>query len=206
MDLDSSTNQSKKRSLDEDSHDEVDNKGIKIELLPLNPMIFNPVFPHIVQKIFDQLDRGSLRSCREVSRSWLESVDNQNLLWKEIVKDEGCDKVFQFACKNGHIKMLEMLFQKPTRSNIDYNAKGPRGWTAFHFCCLNGHLKIVEMIIRRSQELNIELNAKDDIGWTAFHFACQYGHLKIVEMIITKSQEFNIDLNAKDDRASVWSN
>ena len=69
MEFDYSTNQSKKRSLDEDCHDGVDNEGIKIEALPLNPTAFNPAFPHIVEKIFDRFDRGSLRSCREVSKS-----------------------------------------------------------------------------------------------------------------------------------------
>ena len=86
MELDSSTRQNnKKRSLDNDSSDEVVNKDMKIEVIPLNPVVFYPAFPHIAEKIFDQLDKESLRSCREVSKSWLDSIDNRNLLWNEII-------------------------------------------------------------------------------------------------------------------------
>ena len=42
--------------------DAVGNKKIKIEVPSLNPMVFYPGFPHIAEKIFDQLDKGSLRS------------------------------------------------------------------------------------------------------------------------------------------------
>ena len=65
-----STRQTMKRTLN-DSSDVDGNKKIKIEVPSLNPMVFYPEFPHIAEKIFDQLDKGSLRSCREVSKSLL---------------------------------------------------------------------------------------------------------------------------------------
>jgi len=192
MALDSSTTQNKERSLGDNTFDEVNNKDIKIEVLPLNPMVFYPAFPHIVERILDQFDKGSLRSCRQVSKSSMDSIDNRNLLWNEIVKDEGDDEVFQYACENGHTKMLEMIFQKPTAFNIDYNAKDFFGSTAFHLACENGHLKIAEMLIKKSTEINIMLNRKTPGGWTAFHSACNNGHLKIAEMLIHRSTELNI--------------
>ena len=65
-----STRQTMKRTSN-DASDVDGNKNIKIEVPPLNPMVFYPGFPHIAEKIFDQLDKGSLRSCREVSKSLL---------------------------------------------------------------------------------------------------------------------------------------
>ena len=65
-----STRQTMKRTLN-DASDVDGNKKIKIKVPPLNPLIFYPGFPHVAEKIFDQLDKGSLRSCREVSKSWL---------------------------------------------------------------------------------------------------------------------------------------
>ena len=70
MDPTFSTRQTMKRTLN-DALDSVGNTKIKIEMPPLNPVVFYPGFPHIAEKIFDQLDKGSLRSCREVSKSWL---------------------------------------------------------------------------------------------------------------------------------------
>ena len=187
-----------KRSLDDDSLCELGNKEMKIETPLLNPMVFYQGFQHIVEKIFDQLDKGSLRSCREVSKLWMDSIDNKNLLWKEIIKDVGGDKAFQFACENGHLKMLELLFQTPSEFNIDYNAQDWWDLTAFHKACRNGYTKIAKMLIHKSAEFDIDMNIVDDCLRSAFHQACQNGHLKIVEMLVQKSSEFDIELNLID--------
>ena len=70
MAFESSTTKSKNISQDDNSLYEVGNEEIENNVPLLNPMVFYPAFPHIVERIFDQLDRGSLGSCREVSKSW----------------------------------------------------------------------------------------------------------------------------------------
>ena len=194
MGQNSLTKQDRKRSVDNSSAGG-GKKRVKIEIQPLNPMVFYPGFPHIAEKIFDQLDRGCLRNCREVSKSWLESIDNRNLLWNEIVKDEGGNKAFLFACKNGHSKMLEMLFQKFTEFNIDFNAQGKFGRTAFHLVCQKGPSNVAEMFLQKSAELNIKLNEKEFSGKTGFHLACSHGQSNIAEMLIKKSRELKIKLD-----------
>ena len=159
--------------------EEIGNKEIKIEIAPLNPMIFHPTFAHIVEEIFDQFDKENLRSFREVSKLWLDVIDNQNLFWNKTVKHEEGNKAFQFACKNGISKILGMIFQKHTDFKVDYNARDRQGWTGFHCASQKGHSKITEIIIQKSTEFNIELNTKDHQGMNAFHTACQYGHSKI---------------------------
>ena len=42
-------------------------------------------FPHISEKIFQQLDDKSLTNCREVSKSWQEFLDSKNMSWIRIV-------------------------------------------------------------------------------------------------------------------------
>ena len=81
----SSNDENRKRPL-KDYSDEVGNNESKIEVSPLNPIVFYLRFPFSVEKIFEQLNKGSLRSCREVSKSWLDSIDSQNLFWKKNVK------------------------------------------------------------------------------------------------------------------------
>ena len=78
-------------------------KGKKVKLLPLNPMIFYARFPHITEKIFQNLDEDSLKSSRLVSKSWQNCIDNQNILWKKILKDEDAERAFQLACTSGHL-------------------------------------------------------------------------------------------------------
>ena len=53
----------------------------------LNPMVFYARFPHISEKIFEKLNINSLKKCREVSKSWEECIDNENILWKRIVSE-----------------------------------------------------------------------------------------------------------------------
>ena len=48
----------------------------------LNPMVFNARFLHITEKIFKKMDIKTLKNCRQVSKSWQEFIDNQNILWK----------------------------------------------------------------------------------------------------------------------------
>ena len=45
----------------------------------LNQMIFYPGFPHIAEQIFQNMDKDCLKNCRLLSKSWLEYIDDQNL-------------------------------------------------------------------------------------------------------------------------------
>ena len=140
------------------------NKNKKRKVPTLNPTIFFPRFPHIAEQIFACMEDKSLKNSRQVSKSWLNYIDNQNFLWNKIVQKEGGNKAFQKACKNGHSKMVEMLIQKSTKFDIDFNAKDEYGLTAFHYACKEGHSKIAEMLIQKSAEFNIGMNAKDEFG------------------------------------------
>ena len=42
-------------------------------------------FPHIAEKIFEQLDDKSLTNCREVTKPWQKFIDDLNLTWIRIV-------------------------------------------------------------------------------------------------------------------------
>ena len=57
------------------------NKKIKIEMPPLNPMVFYPGFPHIAEEIIDQLDRAiSSNTGKDENQEWqydLNSVLNK---------------------------------------------------------------------------------------------------------------------------------
>ena len=42
-------------------------------------------FPHLPEKIFQKLDIKSLSKCREVSRSWVNIIDERNYSWLRVV-------------------------------------------------------------------------------------------------------------------------
>ena len=94
-----------------------------METSNLNPMVFLPRFSHIVEKIFNLLDIKSVKSFRKVAKPWQEYIDDKNFLWKKIANIIGGNKAFQLACKNGHLKMVNMLMQNLSKFDIELNAK-----------------------------------------------------------------------------------
>ena len=45
-------------------------------------------FPHIGQQILGYLDFNDLKSCREVSKLWYGYLDEERLLWVELLEKE----------------------------------------------------------------------------------------------------------------------
>ena len=43
-------------------------------------------FPYISEQIFDQLDDQNLVKCRRISKSWCNYLDNQKVLYIQIIK------------------------------------------------------------------------------------------------------------------------
>ena len=173
----------------------------------LNPMVFQSRFPHIIENIFVKMDIDNLKKCRQVSKSWKEFIDNMKILW---IGEVGT-KSFLLACKDGHSKLMEILFLNSARFNIDLNSRDWCNRTGFILACINGHSKIAEMLVQKSAEFDIDLNIQ--IGYispidkmslsiisTAFQEACERDHTKIVDILLQNYTEVNIDVNAKDHR------
>ena len=65
-------------------------------MTPLNPMAFYTGFPHIAEQIFVQMNKNDLRNFRKVSKSCQNCIDNKNILWNKIVKDQ--DSIVNRVC------------------------------------------------------------------------------------------------------------
>ena len=69
---------------------------------------------------------------------------------------------FHSACGGGHLKIAEILMQKSAKLNIDLNAKGHIGLTAFQLACIYEReaivgRPIVEMMKKNSESFKIDL-------------------------------------------------
>ena len=67
-------------------------------------MLFYPRYQHITEAILMKLDRNTIKHCREVSKFWLDCIDNQKILWKNEVGSIA----FYLACKEGHSKIAKI--------------------------------------------------------------------------------------------------
>merc|ERR1719483_2061675 len=98
---------------------------------------------------------------------------------------------FHYACRSGHIEIVELLIKNSVELNFNLNAKANNGFTGFHYACFNGHVKMVELLIQNSVEFHINLNAKNENrGLTGY--ALSSGQVK--KLIRDNSAQFNIDL------------
>ena len=79
-----------------------------------------------------------------------------------------------------------MFMQNSNNYNINLNAKGQLGSTAFHDACLLGNKATVEVMINNAQSSTIDLQARDDHGKSGFQIAKDYRMKGIVKVIIKK--------------------
>ena len=136
---------------------------------------FTERFPHIADKVFQQLDDKSLNACRGVSHYWKHFIDRKNLPWhwQRILQIE---KVFQYwkpspltgfhpfrayfhiVTRTGQSAIFEEINEK----DLDKNA------TPIHLDIELEHLKVVNFLIKNSREYNLNLIVKDKDGHKAF--------------------------------------
>ena len=77
-----------------------------ILITPLNLMVFHPRYQHITEAILKKMDRNTIKNCRQVSKFWLDYIDNQKILWKNEVGS----KAFHLACMGGHYKIAKIQY------------------------------------------------------------------------------------------------
>ena len=76
------------------------------------------------------------------------------------------------ACKNGEIKVVQLLLECCNYEESGLNTRDKHGWTpfmyAFLLACLNGHKDIVKILFDHSDSKRIDINAKCKDGLTGF--------------------------------------
>ena len=87
---------------------------------------------------------------------------------------------FQIACLNGHLNIVEFLWN--LNQNIDVHANNEY---AFVWACENGHLNVVEFLWNLNQNIHIHSNNE-----YAFRWACAKGHLNIIEFLFSIDSQY----------------
>jgi ankyrin repeat protein len=129
------------------------------------------------------------------------------------------DKVFLYACKNGHLHVAQWLLQiKPAIDISAYNEEAFRGacsnghlhvaqWLlqikptiyisaqneyAFRWACVNEHLNIAQWLFQIKPTINISAYNE-----SAFRYACYNGDLNVAQWFVSlRPDKYKIKLNA----------
>ena len=125
---------------------------------------------------------------------------------------------FLYACKNGHLKIVELLLSYDIMMLLDKNDRLCSRYStdltdnrlidihanneeAFRWSCSYGRLEIVKLLLSLSDDRRIDVHAKNE---NAFWYACRNGHLKVVELLLNLDGDRRINVHAKDDYAFKW--
>ena len=158
-------------------------------------------FPHIGEKIFEELDNKSLAMCRRADRSWKTFIDDQKFSWirkirfcsidskeplEKILKKTKLDIVKELA-----EEALGLCFSK-FDDNKEFELHRRKAGHILYFAARIGH----EDFFREENISKFnEKNPYNLFGHTPLHFAAQNGHLSICQLII---EHFD-DKNPRDD-------
>ena len=116
---------------------------------------------------------------------------------------------FTWACRNGHMNVVNLLLEHPSCKRIDLNARDNSRQTAFMWACTNGHKDVVKVFLDRIRPgRRVEyFDAKNKFGRTPFMYACANGCVDVVKLLLNHQSCKQIDFNTKDNsgcNAFLW--
>ena len=145
-------------------------------------------FPHLSERIFDNLNDHKLADCMKVTISWGNYLREQRFVQARIIK-----KTVKKICANegAWMEILEKADTNTTMElglSLDLFRKGSKlahhfRLTPLHAVAYAGNFALFQNILEKS-ELK---NPKTDSGMTPHHYAAQQGHLEIFEMIVERN-------------------
>ena len=96
------------------------------------------------------------------------------------------NKVFIYACNNGHIDICKHVYEIKTDIYISANNE-----YAFRYACAYGHIDVAKWLLEVKPDIDISIN-NDEI----FRYACYNGHIDIAKWLVSlKPQKYSITIN-----------
>ena len=185
-------------------------------------------FPHIGEKILEQLDSKTLTKCREVNNLWREYIDNQKLPWTKMIKDVvEYSKQWNVFFKSTDLQSIKEIAL--TISKFKLIPAFPKKGTPLTYAVMSKNTEIVDKLLLKENgkyptdeylrtplhhaafDGNLlikhfkDVSPKDKYRMTPLHFATLWGEFDVCKLIIEKSKGGNsttspvLDKNREDD-------
>ncbi len=90
-------------------------------------------------------------------------------------------------------KVIKLLKLKDT--DINYQDKQNKNWTALHYSCEYGYEDIVQILLKQR---DIQVNPQSERGFTPFYLACANQHKRIITWLL-KDSRVNVNTIRKAD-------
>ena len=143
----------------------------------LDEFVFNPGLQHVALQIFKQLDPKSLGSCRSVSKSWKEVIDDDKTWWQSLLLEyksfmikkvykrysndqlEEFIEVMEYINDNECFKNLKLFatFMRVYCRDVKKNLERNDFDSPLHFAADQNRIDIFQIIVRSPmKKMNIE--------------------------------------------------
>ena len=181
----------------------------------------NPGLDHIAIHISRHLDPKSLASCRLVSHSWRNLIDNDRpWLVFQLNHIQNTEKSF-IDCNTIQIKGPTLkstiakrfpewtsVIEQFTKRQKIIKLQGfvEQMWIYFkddemifytnplHDAARKSNITFVELLINAG----VDLSMKNPTGSTPFHYACQQGNIEMVELLLKNQPKYDISLDVQN--------
>ena len=163
-------------------------------------------FPHLAERIFDQVDDQSLSNCKEISGEVLEYLDSERFFWIRLIKRYGLnpyrrrlkdfpklwkpvidktpvERVKQIAIATSRFFRARNLYSDQLRF---YTVPG-RKWSLIAIAAHHGDLGLLQFIVNKIKLKNFRQTEKNN----ALFLAASEGHLDIYDFLSRKLRDKN---------------
>jgi len=151
-------------------------------------------FPHLAEKIFDELNDKSLFKCAKVSDFWQSFIEEQKSTWiRKIQKYQGDLTEFSEDWNKVLDKIPLRVLKELTKAVHGYLATNSlrlmvwlqmtgNQWSPSHIAAYNGCVELYQYVSEKSGYKN---HPSKENGLTPLHTAARKGHLEICKYIIS---------------------
>jgi ankyrin repeat protein len=95
------------------------------------------------------------------------------------------DTLFHFACRAGHLGMVELLI----REKADINKSDANGYTPLHIAAEEGNLELAKLLIARAKA---DVSCVTPGGQSPLHLACKGGNFDLVSLLYKQGASFGL--------------
>ena len=146
-------------------------------------------FPHIAEKIFEELDNYHFIQCKVVSKLWKNFMEESKFSYIRLIKTltncskKAMKKIFPEANLEDIILLASDVSQVYDELNYEADVTTDSSLTLFHMAAKHGYLSVCKLIIENIEEHPTELYGKYPL-----HLAAENGHFSICQLIISKNE------------------
>ena len=94
---------------------------------------------------------------------------------------------------------LQLIFDKISRREINFNKQNTYGNTIVHYACLRDTSEALKLILDHRSSKSIDLSIVNDRGRTALHCLCKSGLTNGVKMLLKHPSSRTINMDIKDE-------